>query len=147
MRAEQKIAGTVDYESCFILHFSAAIGPDLVRPAGEGAPELLAHQADERRALVEAVVAGDDLEHLQVARRRRKRADLDLGFRHIQILYKTCIAGQPCLPAAAAASAAAPARRAASAAAVAAEAAAAAIGGKPRAAPRRRRRGTDRVPH
>src|SRR6266496_911613 len=92
-RAGRCIAGL----SLLTLHLGAAIGADLVGAARKGTPELLAHQADERGALVQAVVARHDLEHLEIARRRRERADLGLDLRHIQILYKTCIGRQAAL--------------------------------------------------
>src|SRR3954468_15791800 len=86
------------------LHLCAAVGADLVGAPRECAPELPADQADDRRTLVQAVIAGDDLEHLEVARCGRKRADLRFTFRrHIQILYKACIRRQLTPPGAAAA--------------------------------------------
>src|SRR5437879_13887082 len=80
--------------SLLTLHLGAAVGADLVGAARKGTPELLAHQADQCRALVQAVIARHDLEHLEVARCRRERADLGLALGHIQILYKTCIGRQ-----------------------------------------------------
>src|SRR5574342_121689 len=82
------------YISFFILNFSATVGPDFVGATWERTPELPSHEADDRRALVEAVIARHDLEHLQIARRRREGADLDFALHHIQILYKTCIERQ-----------------------------------------------------
>src|SRR5574341_1228081 len=80
--------------SCFTFNFSPAIRPDLVRAARKSSPELLAHQADERRALVEPVVASDDLEHLKIARRGGEGGDLGARLDHIQTLYKIYIACQ-----------------------------------------------------
>src|SRR5260221_57824 len=78
--------------SFFALHLGAAVGPDAIGATGKGAPELLAHQAHDHRALVETVIARHDFQHLEVAQGRREGADFALD--HIQILYKTCIACQ-----------------------------------------------------
>src|SRR5436190_18226265 len=77
-----------------VLHLGASIRANLVGAAGEGAPELPAHEADERGALVQAVVARYYVEHLEVARRGREGADLGFDLRHIQLLYNNCIRGQ-----------------------------------------------------
>src|SRR5258706_6803435 len=77
-----------------VLHLGASIRANLVGAPREGAPELPAHEADERGALVQPVVARHHVEHLEVARRGREGADLGFDLRHIQLLYKTCIPGQ-----------------------------------------------------
>src|ERR1051326_276686 len=94
MRRRRERGGVISFAS---FHFGSPVRTNAVRSPGKGAPELLAHQADQRRALVHAVVARHDLEHLEVARRGRERADLDPAFHHIQILYKTCIRRQAAL--------------------------------------------------
>src|SRR5258708_7009248 len=65
----------MSYNSLITFNFSSTVWPDLVRAAREDAPELFAHQARDRRALVQAVILGHRVEHREVPRRGREGAD------------------------------------------------------------------------
>src|SRR6267143_6302926 len=64
--------------SFFALYLSSAVWPDLVRASGKDPPELPAHQARDRRALVQPVILRHRLEHREIPRRGRKSADFGL---------------------------------------------------------------------
>src|SRR5882762_782297 len=79
--------------SFFALYLSSAVWPDLVRASGKDPPELPAHQARDRRALVQAVILRHCLKHGEIARRGRKSADFGLlhrvGFVRYIIVFKS----------------------------------------------------------